>query len=93
MSTFSLASGQTQLSDAKQAIEQAFWQNLYGNGGTTLYCGQAFARESGTLTASPIYSSKQLKSAMRCVTGSSSQMSSAAQAAAQASGLPVKDEE
>ena len=46
MSTFSLASGgQTQLGDVKQAIEQAFWQNLYGNGGSTLYCAQTFARE------------------------------------------------
>lgn len=68
ISTSSLANGQTQLSDAKEAIDQAFWQNLYGNGGTTLYCAQPFARESGTLTASPIYSSKQLKSSMRCVT-------------------------
>ncbi|MDG9760345.1 endonuclease [Pseudomonas sediminis] len=68
ISTFSLASGQTRLDDVKQAIDQAFWQALYGSGGTTLYCGQTFARESGTLTASPIYSSKQLKSAMRCVT-------------------------
>ena len=58
ISSFSLANGQTQQGDAKQAIDQAFWQDLYGNGGTTLYCGQTFARESGTLTASPIYSSK-----------------------------------
>ncbi|HEY1028764.1 MAG TPA: endonuclease [Pseudomonas sp.] len=64
----SLANGQNQLGDVKQAIEKAFWQDIYGNGGTTLYCAQAFERESGTLTASPIYSSKQLKSALRCVT-------------------------
>jgi deoxyribonuclease-1 len=68
ISTVSVAGGQTQLGDPKQAIEQAFWKDLYGNGGTTLYCGQSFERESGALTASPIYSSKQLKSAMRCIT-------------------------
>jgi deoxyribonuclease-1 len=62
------ASGQTQLGDPKQAIAQAFWQDLYGAGGTTLYCGQSFDTPSGTFTASPLYSSKQLKSALRCVT-------------------------
>jgi deoxyribonuclease-1 len=66
--TFVLASGQTQLGDPKQAIAQAFWQDLYGAGGTTLYCAKPFDGESGTVTASPIYSSKQLKSALRCVT-------------------------
>ncbi len=66
--TTAMAGGQTQLGDVKQAIDQVFWQDLYGNGGTTLYCGQPFTRVSGNLTASPIYSSKQLKSAMRCVT-------------------------
>lgn len=64
----SLANGQNQLGDVKQAIEQGFWQSLYGNGGTTLYCGKAFERENGNLSASPVYSSKQLKSALRCVT-------------------------
>lgn len=66
--TTALAGGQSQLGNVKQAIDQVFWQDLYGNGGTTLYCGQPFTRPSGNLTASPIYSSKQLKSAMRCVT-------------------------
>ncbi|WP_333985048.1 endonuclease [Ectopseudomonas khazarica] len=68
VSVSALGSGQSQLGNVKQAIDQAFWQSLYGNGGTTLYCGKAFESGGGALTASPIYSSKQLKSAMRCVT-------------------------
>ncbi|MGQ7959720.1 endonuclease [Pseudomonas sp. SP16.1] len=63
-----LAGGQSQLGDPRQAIEQAFWKDLYGAGGTSLYCGQSFAAPGSTFTASPIYSSRQLKSALRCVT-------------------------
>ena len=62
-----LASGQNQLSDPKAAV-QLFWSQLYGQGGSTLYCGKEFTEESGQLKASAIYSSKQLKSALRCVT-------------------------
>lgn len=68
ISTPLLAGGQTQLGDPRQAIEQSFWKELYGNGGTSLYCGQRFETAGGTFTASPIYSNKQLKSALRCVT-------------------------
>lgn len=62
-----LANGQNQLSDPKAAV-QLFWSQLYGQGGSTLYCGKDFTGESGQLKASPIYSSKQLKSALRCIT-------------------------
>jgi deoxyribonuclease-1 len=62
-----LANGQNQLSDPKAAV-QLFWSQLYGQGGTTLYCGKTFSEENGQLKASPIYSSKQLKGALRCVT-------------------------
>ena len=62
-----LASGQNQLAEPKTAT-QLFWSQLYGQGGSTLYCGQAFSTESSQLKASAIYSSKQLKSALRCVT-------------------------
>jgi deoxyribonuclease-1 len=68
--TFSLptlASGQNQIADAKAAT-RIFWNQLYSQGGTSLYCGQTFASESGQLKVSPIYSSKQLKSALRCIT-------------------------
>lgn len=62
-----LASGQNQLSDPKAAT-QLFWDQLYGQGGTSLYCGKTFSAGGGQFTASPIYSTKQLKSALRCVT-------------------------
>jgi deoxyribonuclease I len=68
--TFSLptlASGQDQIADTKAAT-RIFWNQLYSQGGTSLYCGQAFTGESSELKASPIYSSKQLKSALRCIT-------------------------
>jgi deoxyribonuclease I len=62
-----LAGGQDQLTDPKAAI-QLLWNQVYAQGGSTLYCGQSFSAESSQLKASPIYSSKQLKSALRCVT-------------------------
>ncbi|WP_339413044.1 endonuclease I family protein [Pseudomonas sp. EA_35y_Pfl2_R5] len=62
-----LANGQNQLSDPKAAV-QLFWSQLYGQGGSTLYCGKDFTEESGQLKASAIYSTRQLKSALRCVT-------------------------
>ncbi|WP_411861032.1 endonuclease I family protein [Pseudomonas sp. PDM13] len=63
-----LAGGQTRLPDPKAAVTQAFWQQLYPGAGTTLYCGKAFNGESGLLAASPVYPTKQIKSALRCVT-------------------------
>ena len=62
-----LANGQNQLSNPKAAV-QLFWSQLYGQGGSTLYCGKDFTEESGQLKASAIYSTRQLKSALRCVT-------------------------
>jgi deoxyribonuclease-1 len=62
-----LANGQDQLSDPKAAM-QLFWSQVYGQGGTTLYCGKAFSGEDSQLEASLIYSSKQLKSALNCIT-------------------------
>ena len=67
ISPLAFANGQDQLSDPKAAV-QLFWSQLYGQGGSTLYCGKEFTEESGQFKASPIYSSKQLKSALRCVT-------------------------
>ncbi len=63
----SLAGGQDKISDPAVS-EQLFWTQLYGQGGTTLYCGDAFTEQGSLLTASPIYSGKQLKRALRCVT-------------------------
>jgi len=62
-----LANGQNQLSDPKAAV-QLFWSQVYDQGGSTLYCAKSFTEESGQLKASAIYSNKQLKSALRCVT-------------------------
>ncbi|MCE5363932.1 endonuclease I family protein [Pseudomonas anguilliseptica] len=67
ISPLASANGQNQLSDPKAAV-QLFWSQVYGQGGSTLYCDKAFSEENGQLKASPIYSSKQLKSALRCVT-------------------------
>lgn len=62
-----LANGQSQLDNAKAATE-LFWKQVYNQGGNTLYCGQPFSEPSSQLAASLIYSSKQLKSSLRCVT-------------------------
>lgn len=67
ISPFASASGQNQISDPKTAVK-LFWSQLYGQGGTSLYCGTAFSEESGQFKASAIYSSKQLKSSLRCIT-------------------------
>ena len=64
---FALAGGQNQLATSKLAVEH-FWKEVYGAGGTSLYCGSAFTGESELLTASLVYSTKQIKSAMRCNT-------------------------
>ncbi|UVE17495.1 endonuclease [Pseudomonas sp. LS44] len=62
------SAGQDQLKDAKVAIEQVFWPKLYGKGGNTLYCDQPFTGESSQYTASAVYTGKQVKSALRCMT-------------------------
>ncbi|MCY1279893.1 Endonuclease I [compost metagenome] len=62
------SSGQDQLPNAKTAIEQVFWPKLYGTGGNTLYCDKPFTGSSSEYTASAVYSSKQIKSALRCMT-------------------------
>ncbi|NQD95833.1 endonuclease I, partial [Pseudomonas sp. CrR25] len=62
-----LASGQDRISDPETS-EQLFWSQLYGSGGTSLYCGKPFASADALLTVSPVYSGQQLKRALRCVT-------------------------
>jgi len=66
-SLLSLASGQDRIPDST-ASAALFWGQLYASGGTSLYCGKAFDGEGSQLTISPIYSSKQLKRSLRCVT-------------------------
>ena len=62
-----LGNGQDQLSDVKAAT-QLLWNQVYGQGGTTLYCGALFNQEGSQLKTSMVYTSKQLKSALRCIT-------------------------
>jgi deoxyribonuclease-1 len=61
------ANGQTQLSDPKSSA-QLLWSKVYEQGGKTLYCASSFGTDVSQLQTSPIYSTKQLKSALRCVT-------------------------
>ncbi|OEC34597.1 deoxyribonuclease-1 [Pseudomonas cuatrocienegasensis] len=63
----SLAAGQDQIADTK-ASEQLFWSQLYPAGGTTLYCARRFAGPDQQVTASAVYSARQMKNALRCVT-------------------------
>lgn len=62
------AGGQNKLQDPKTAVEQVFWPQLYGAGGTSLYCGKTFNSEGGQFVASPVYPTKQIKSSLRCIT-------------------------
>ncbi len=62
-----LAGGQDRIADHATS-ERLFWRQLYGAGGTSLYCGKAFDSQGGLFTASPVYSSKQLKRSLRCIT-------------------------
>lgn len=62
-----LAIGQDKLSNAKAAA-QLLWSQVYDQGGTTLYCGTAFSEEGSQLVTSLIYSSKQMKIALGCIT-------------------------
>lgn len=60
------AGGQIQLNDPKASAGTLFWGQLYPAGGASLYCGKDFTDSHKSLMASPVYSSKQIKSALRC---------------------------
>ena len=60
------AGGQNQLESPKASSGELFWGELYPAGGNSLYCGQSFSSSHNSLMASPVYSSKQIKSALRC---------------------------
>jgi deoxyribonuclease I len=66
--TPALAGGQSRLGDPKASAEQVFWGQLYATGGSSLYCATAFDQSHSQLMPSPVYASKQIKSALRCVT-------------------------
>src|SRR3990167_2042816 len=60
------AGGQNQLASPKASAGQLFWGELYPAGGTSLYCGLPFTASHHSLMASPVYSHKHIKNALRC---------------------------
>lgn len=63
------ARGQDVLTDLDQAISQHFWPEVYAQGGQTLYCAKSFSKGPTTeLSAAHLYSVKQIKTALECMT-------------------------
>lgn len=62
------AGGQNKLTDPKSAIEQVFWPQLYAEGGQSLYCDKNIKTQAGQFVASPVYSNRQIKTALHCRT-------------------------
>jgi deoxyribonuclease-1 len=60
------AGGQIKLNDPKSSAGTLFWSQLYPTGGSTLYCAKDFSESHQSLIASPVYSNKQIKTALRC---------------------------
>lgn len=63
-----MANGQNVLADQDQAIAEYFWPTLYAQGGTSLYCNVPFDGPSEHISAAPVYSIKQIKTALGCMT-------------------------
>ena len=63
------ARGQDVLSDPETAISKHFWPEVYAEGGTTLYCTTPFSG-ADNLKAAHLYSVKQIKNALECMTDS-----------------------
>jgi deoxyribonuclease I len=61
------ANGQDRIDDP-QTSEALLWSTVYKAGGTSLYCAKAFSEKGGLFSVSAIYSSRQLKRALRCIT-------------------------
>lgn len=61
------ANGQDRIADAQES-EKLLWSDIYSAGGTSLYCGKPFTGAGDLFSVSPIYSSKQLKQSLRCIT-------------------------
>lgn len=62
-----LANGQQQITDSDLA-SAILWRDVYPIGGISLFCALPFNGAGSEFTATPIYSTRQLKSALRCVT-------------------------
>ena len=61
------ANGQDRIADL-QTSENLLWSEVYRDGGTSLYCAKPFSEKGGLFSASQIYSGKQLKRSLRCIT-------------------------
>ncbi|MCJ8170338.1 endonuclease I family protein [Atopomonas sediminilitoris] len=64
----SFEGGQERFSDPKTTEQQHFWPELYASGGTSLFCEKGFEEEGGLFVASAVYTKKQIKSSLRCLT-------------------------
>lgn len=67
LAPFVAANGQDRIADLETS-ERLLWSDVYANGGTSLYCAKGFTGSSELLTASAVYSIKQLKASLRCIT-------------------------
>jgi deoxyribonuclease-1 len=48
------------------AARDIFWNQLYPNGGTTLYCGEPFARQNTTLNVEHVYAASWMTKFLGC---------------------------
>ncbi|MDX1588509.1 MAG: endonuclease [Oleiphilaceae bacterium] len=54
--------------DPEQALRERLWEEVYQQGGTTLYCREAFEGRHMLLTESPVYFLNQARQHLRCGT-------------------------
>lgn len=54
--------------DLQQKIKEQFWGQLYSQGGESLLCPQELSGQQRRFTASAIYTSKQIRSQLHCIT-------------------------
>jgi deoxyribonuclease-1 len=63
-----IAGGQTRLLDAKDAIQNSFWKELYFAGGEAIWCRTKFVDPGARITADAIYQAPWIKDAVGCTT-------------------------
>jgi len=68
LSSTALAGGQNKLFDAKDAIRNSFWKQLYFAGGEALWCRTKFVDPGVRITADAIYQAPWIKDAVGCTT-------------------------
>ena len=61
------ANGQNSIGDLLTS-EKLLWSTVYQAGGSSLYCAKPFSEKGGLFSVSQIYSGKQLKRSLRCIT-------------------------